>query len=416
MATQAQPAPRDRRYEFTLLGLLTLGNGIVGFDRQTVAYLAPYIVADPEMALTDAQLGWVASALSLGIGLTAFFGSQYVDRTGTRKWLMVFCTLGFSILSGMSGLATSFALLMLARFALGTFEGPIIPVGQTLILHHSSPERRGLNMGFMQMVGAFGIAGTLGPIVATWLGETVGWRNALFLSVLPGLLVAGAMALFMKPDPQQPAEATAAPRRSVMAEFGEVLKVANMRVNIGIAGLFTAWLVLMTTFLVIYLTANKGLEPLVAGGTMAMFGPAAAVGGVALPWLSDRIGRKPVLVLGCLMGVVAPLLIVALPGDPDLLKVAIFFGFLPLGIGPLYCATVPTESVRPALVTTAVGLTMGFAELFGGVVLPPVAGVLSDAFGREAIFYLSAALALCATLVALFLRETAPCKVAAKET
>lgn len=413
MATLAQAAPRDRRYELTLLGVLTLGNGIVGFDRQTVAYLAPYIVAD--MGLSDAQLGWVASALSLGIGLAAFFGSQYADRTGVRKWLLVGCTLGFSILSGTSGLATSFALLMLARFLLGAFEGPIIPIGQTLILHHSSPQRRGLNMGFMQMVGAFGIAGTLGPIVATQLGEAYGWRTAMFLSILPGLIVAALMALFLKPDQPRPETVAPQPRGSLLSDFSQLLAIPNIRISLGIAGFFTAWLVLLTTFLVIYLTANKGLSPTIAGGTMAMFGPAAALGGVALPWLSDRIGRKPVLVLGSLLGVIGPLLIIVLPGDPVLLGAAIFVGFVPLGIGPLYCATVPTESVGPALATTAVGLTMGFAELFGGVILPPVAGVLSDAFGREAIFYLCIGLAIGTSFVALFLRETAPCKVNPEE-
>lgn len=414
MASVAAAPPRDRRYEFTLLGVLTLCNGIIGFDRQTVAYLAPYIVAD--MGLSDAQLGWVASALSLGIGLTAFFGGQIADRTGKRKWLLVICTLGFSLLSGASGLATSFALLMLARFLLGALEGPIIPVGQTLILHHSSPNRRGLNMGFMQMVGAFGIAGTLGPIVATQLGEAFGWRTAMFLSILPGVVVAGLMAIFLKPDEPRATEPVDGPRGSLLADLSGLLAIPNIRVSLGIAGLFTAWLVLLTTFLVIYLTANKGLEPTVAGGTMAMFGPAAALGGVALPWLSDRIGRKPVLVLGSLLGAVGPLLIILLPGDPVLLGAAIFAGFIPLGIGPLYCATVPTESVSPALASTAVGLTMGFAELFGGVVLPPIAGVLSDSFGREAIFYLCIGLAVACSVVALFLRETAPCKVTVKES
>ena len=60
MATIA--APRDRGYELTLLLLLTLANGVVAFDRLTVAFLAPYIVSD--LGLSNAQVGLLAGALS----------------------------------------------------------------------------------------------------------------------------------------------------------------------------------------------------------------------------------------------------------------------------------------------------------------------------------------------------------------
>jgi sugar phosphate permease len=60
------------------------------------------------------------------------------------------------------------------------------------------------------------------------------------------------------------------------------------------------------------------------------------------------------------------------------------------------------------MATTAVGLSMGFAELFGGVLLPPIAGQAADAFGLEAIFYICIGLALLAAFAALFLKETAP--------
>ena len=44
MATLAAPTQRSASPMLALLVVLTLGNGIVGFDRQTVAYLTPFIV------------------------------------------------------------------------------------------------------------------------------------------------------------------------------------------------------------------------------------------------------------------------------------------------------------------------------------------------------------------------------------
>jgi len=406
MATAAPPQ-RNRGFELALLMVLTLGNGIVGFDRQTVAYLTPFIVK--EMHLSNGQLGLIAAALSLAIGISSFFGSQLADRSGRRKGLLVGCTLVFSLLSGLSGFATSFIFLLSARFALGLSEGPIVPISQAIILDTSSPRARGFNMGFMQMVGAFGIAGFLGPRVATVIGAEHGWRTAMFLSILPGLVVAALMLLVLKRDPPLVATEHTA-RANPFADFAALLRIKNMRLALAIAGLITGWLVIETTFLTRFLTESKGLTPVGAGAVVSWGGIGAFVGGIAFPTLSDWIGRKAVLVLGSLAATLGPLALLGLH-DPFALSLAMGLGWLPLGIAPLYCATVPTESVNPAMAATAVGMAMGFAELFGGFVVPPIAGFAADRFGLPAVFWICIGLALVSAFAALFLTETAPRKV-----
>ncbi|MBO9498993.1 MAG: MFS transporter [Novosphingobium sp.] len=411
MATQAAARPKSElNYMLGLMLVLTLGNGIVGFDRQTVSFLAPFIVKD--LGLNNTQIGSIAAALSLAIALSSFVGGQLADRSGRGKAVLVACTLLFSLLSGVSGFAGSFMVLLLCRFALGATEGPIVPISQAMILRASSPKWRGFNMGFMQMVGAFGIAGFIGPVVATQLGEAHGWRTAMFLSIIPGLIVAAMMVFLIRPDPKQrPAEAE--PKGALIADFSELLKIRNMRASLAIAGLVTAWLVLNSSFLVLFLTSVKGLAPTTAGWVIGMGGWGAFVGGILFPTISDRVGRKPVLVLGCLAATLGPIAMLVLPSDPVLLAIGVLVGWMPLGIAPLYCAAVPSESVRPGLVTTAVGLSMGFAELFGGVVVPPLAGRAADMFGLQAIFVICIGLALVAAFAALFLKETAPGKTGA---
>jgi MFS family permease len=398
-------APRHPRYELALLGVLTLGNGIVAFDRQTVAYLTPFIVA--EMKLSNGQLGLIAAALSAAIAVSSFFGSQLADQSGKRKAILVGCTLAFSLLSGASGLASTFVFLLAARFALGLTEGPIVPISQAIILDTSSPKARGFNMGFMQMVGAFGIAGFLGPRIATELGADHGWRTAMFLSILPGLVVAALMVLVLRRDAPRPAGERRA-QRNPFADFAALLRIGNMRIALAIAGLVTGWLVLESTFLTRFLTEFKGLTPVGAGEVISWGGIGAFAGGIAFPALSDWVGRKAVLLLGSLAAMLGPLALIMLPGDPLALSLAMLLGWMPLGIAPLYCATVPTESVSPALAATAVGMAMGFAELFGGVVMPPIGGYAADALGLPAIFYICIGLALASAFAALFLRETAP--------
>ena len=94
----AAPGPQGRSYEIWLLVILTLVNGIVAFDRLTVAYVSPYIVK--EMGLSNAQLGLMASALSLAIAISSFVGGRLADRTGRQKLILVICTLIFSVASG----------------------------------------------------------------------------------------------------------------------------------------------------------------------------------------------------------------------------------------------------------------------------------------------------------------------------
>jgi MFS family permease len=67
-----------------------------------------------------------------------------------------------------------------------------------------------------------------------------------------------------------------------------------------------------------------------------------------------------------------------------------------------------SERVPAGQVTTAVAMSMGTAEILGGVISPPIAGWLADSYDLRAPFILSIALALCCGLLGLYLTETAP--------
>lgn len=398
---------RDRRYELGLLALLTLGNGVVALDRLTAAYLSPYLVRD--LGLNNSQLGLMAGALSLAVAVSSFVIGRLADRTGKRRAILVICTIVFSIGSAAGGIASGFIVLLLTRFVLGFAEGPMVPVSMTVLADISPPERRGLNMGIMQMVGAFLLGGMAGPIIATQLADAWGWRAAFFLSAVPGLLLALGMLWMVRDAPRT----APGPERdqSMLAALNTLLRIRNMRLALAIAALFTSWLVLQNVFLPVYLTSVKGLDPTTMGLVLSMGGIAGVTGGVALPALSDRLGRRPVCAIACFAGLLCPVALLLLPADPWLLGGAVLLGWLPLGIAPLYCAVIPTESVSPTLATTAVGLSMGTAELLGGVAAPAIVGPAADAWGLAVPIWVCAGLAVAAGAVALLLEETAPARV-----
>lgn len=398
---------RDRRRELAILALLTCANGVVALDRLTAAYLSPWLVKD--LGLNNAQLGWMAGALSLAVAVSSFVIGRVADRTGKRRLILLVCTLVFSFGSAAGGLAAGFAMLLVTRFVLGFAEGPMVPVSMIVIADSSPPARRGMNMGIMQMVGAFLLGGFVGPLVATELAGVAGWRATFFVSMVPGLLLAAGIAWLVRDVPPQPQEARSG---SMLGALGTLVAIPNMRLALTIAALFTSWLVLQNVFLPVYLTGVKGLDGVTMGRVLSMGGIAGILGGVALPALSDRIGRRPVCAAACFAGMIGPAALLLLPPDPWLLGGAILLGWLPLGIAPLYCAAIPTESVPPALATSAVGLSMGIAELVGGVVSPAIVGPAADAWGLGVPIWTCIGLAGAAGLVALMLRETAPARVA----
>lgn len=405
---------QDRRYELKMLLILTLANGVVALDRMVASYLSPYLVKD--LGLSNAQLGWMASALSLSIAISAFAGGQLVDRTGKRKLTLIVCTLVFSLGSAAGGLASGFVVLLAARFLLGIAEGPMVPVSQTVLARISPPQRRGFNQGFAQMAGAFGLAATMGPLVTVWIAENWGWRHAFFLSAAPGLLLALALVLVMRPDQGAPGPAVSEGNSPGLGQsLGALLRVHNMRFALCLAASFTAWLVLQNVYLPVYLTSDKGLSAEAMGTVLGAGGLAALAGGVTLPLLSDYLGRRLVCVVAGLATLIAPLAILMLPGDPVLMIAAIFIGWLPLGMAPLFCSIVPTESVDPAMATSAVGLAMGTAELLGGVLAPAVVGPIADARGLDSVFWICLGLAVTTVLSAAMLSETAPRVLARRE-
>ncbi|WP_404710324.1 MFS transporter [Sphingomonas sp. MMS24-J13] len=393
------------RYEFRLLILLSITNGVVALERLSANFLSPYLVAD--LGLTNTQLGMLAGALSGTVAIGATLFGRLADSTGSRKTILLVATLCFSLVAGLPGLISGFGGLLLARMVLGFAEGPVVPLSQSLMSDVSDPARRGLNMGILQMAGAFLIGGTAGPVIATMVADAYGWRAAFSLSVIPGLIVVLALWLFVRPDPaagvSRPEDHT---QSSAVGSFVRLWKVRNVRLSILISGVFAAWAMIQNVFLPVYLTQVRGIAPATMGWIVGAGGVAGLVGGMGVPALSDLVGRRPVLIACGFLGIFAPAAILMLPNDPVLLGMAVMLGWMVVGISPLSIGVIPAESAPAGLIASAIGLTTAAGELFGGVIAPSVAGRLADSFGLATPFYLCIGLAVICGAVALLLQES----------
>ena len=398
-------------YQVLLVALLCLNFGILFFDRNALNFLMPFI--QPDLGLSYTQVGMLGSALSFTWALAAIFVGWLSDKVARRKVIIVISTLVFSLCSIVSGLASGFLMLLGARLLMGLSEGGVMPISHAMVASEVTPERRGVAMGIAQNLGSSLLGSTVAPLVLTPIALAWGWRSGFFLAAVPGLISCGLVALFVIERPLPKPEV---PQAGARAPMLETLTERNVIACAVMAVLLVSYLVVTWAFMPLILVQLRGYDPDTAAWLMAALGVAAASAAFLVTGISDYIGRRPVMAGFTFVGVLLPLGVMMFHGSAWMMGAIFFVGWLFNGIFPMFMATVPTESVNPRQVATAMGVVMGLGEILGGVFGPSLAGSLSDAYGLAAPCWLLAVLAVLGTLAALFLRETAPRIVARRSS
>jgi len=415
-------------YQVMLASLLSINFGIVFFDRNASNFLMPLI--QPDLGLNDTQVGLLASALSLTWAVAAFGIGVVSDETGSRKGLLILATLAFSVCSFLTGIAGSFVMLLGARMLMGFAEGGIMPISQALVVAEVDPRHRGLAMGVTQNFGSNFFGSFVAPVLLPALALAFGWRHAFWVAGVPGLLTALLMWVLVREIPPA-ARQTHAPAREephgpantgsesgafVKSTLREVLAERNVVICAVMGVLLVAYLVVCWAFMPLYLTRVRHYDVQTAGWIMGTLGISATIGAFAISALSDRFGRRPLLIAMPLIAVILPLGAMYYDGSVWGLAAIFFVGWGVNGVFPLFMGTVPSESVAPHHLATALGICMGTGEILGGVVAPSLAGSLSDQVGRQAPLWLMLVVAIIAAVLAFGLRETAPRVLARRAT
>ena len=395
------------KYETRLIWVLTITFGFVFFDRNAANFLMPFIRDD--LHFNNEQVGWVASALSFTWAIASFLGGWYSDRTGNRKTLLLITVVAFSLCSFASGLAASFLTLISARLLMGLAEGPILPIAQSLVAIESTAARRGNNMGVMQNFGSNLLGSFAAPLILVAIASSFNWRWAFYLAGVPGLIMALLIAKYVR----QPATAIAsstptAPPAQTNMGFWEMMQHRNMWLCMLMAIFMVAWMVLGWAFLPLFYTEVRLISKVQMSYLMSVLGLSAAFFSFVVPALSDRFGRRPIIVMFNFIGLLVPLAALHFQGSLLVLGALIFFGWSASGTFPLFMGTVPSETIPARYVATSLGMVVGLGEILGGVGAPAISGRAADHYGLQAPLMIMAFCAIVGTVLALFLRETAP--------
>ncbi len=383
---QPQPNPnrpaavQDPKYEFKAVALLALGMGMVGLDRFLINPLFP--VMQKELSLDYQDLGLISAVLALAWGVASIVGGRLSDRVGHKR-VLVPAMLIFSLLVATSGLATGLISLMVIRGVMGLAEGAYVPAAVVATMEASKPTRLGLNIGLQQLAQPFFGMG-LGPVIAIALLKVVpSWHWVFAAVALPGLLLALVMAKALKSRPPT-AVVTRVPAGD--ANWTQVLRYRAVLVNTAAMLCYLTCVITMSAFMPSYLTDHLKLNLDQMGTVLAGLGAGSFIGMVAIPALSDRLGRKPVIMVALVVEVVALALLPGIGAEPGKLFATLFVaavmnsGVIALTVGPLTGTAVP-----PHLAASATGMVVGLGEILGGAVAPAVAGALAHRLGITVI-------------------------------
>jgi MFS family permease len=375
----------SKGYTQYVLGILVIVYVFNFIDRQILAILAPAI--KDELGLSDTQIG----ALS-GVAFGIFYATlgipiaRLADRY-SRVTIISVCLTIWSLMTALSGLATNFVQLLIARIGVGIGEAGGSPPSHSLIADYFTADKRATALGVYALGIPIGIL--FGNLAGGWISEFFGWRNAFFLVGIPGILLAIILKTTVKEPPRGHSEV--GPKQSTdQVSFAQVVKTmwgfktfrflalgAGTQAFVGYGSI--AW---MPSFLVRVHDMSIGEVGTALGVIIGIFG---GIGTLLGGFMSDKLGVKHIRYY---MLIPAWAFLIAVPTGcavfmTNNLTLALVIYTVPVFMVNLYTGPTfgMTQSLAPlAMRAAASALLLFILNIIGLVLGPTTVGILSDVF------------------------------------
>jgi predicted MFS family arabinose efflux permease len=386
------------------LGALTGLNVLNYADRYVGAAMLPLILSS--LALSDAQGGLLQSAFILSYSLFSPLAGWLGDRWA-RLRLAAGGVLVWSVATVASGLAPTYATLLLARTVIGVGEASYAIVTPSLLSDFYPAERRA--RVFAIFYAAIPVGTALGYALGGTVGSAFGWRPAFFFAGIPGAVL--AFTLLGLSEPERGASDTAGAGTATPLALGPSLRALAARrsylYNTGAQVLYTFAMGGLATWMPTYYVRQRGLALETASTTFGLVLLVAGfigtvLGGHLTDRLAPRLRGAQFAVSGASLALALVFTLGAVLASPP----AIFWPctfvtllLLFLNIGPLNAAM--ANVLPPDLRARGFALTTMAMHLLGDAASPWLIGVVSDYVGLTAPILASGVLLALAGLLLL---------------
>lgn len=376
------------------LWLITIGHGLTHWYPATFYLLLPLI--GTELGLSYSQIGLIMTCQYIASAVANVPGGVLVDTVGRKGLLMAVSLfwIGFPYL--LIGFTHSY-LMLLACVSLVGFGNSLWHPTAIPTLARRYPERKGLVLSIHGMGGNVGDA--VAPVIIGSALAWFTWREVVVLNVMPGLVVAALLFALL-------GTLRLAARKQETQSVGEYFA--------GLRGLFRSRaLVLLSTgsafrtmtqsalltFLPVYLATDMGYSPFWVGACLFALQAAGFAASPIAGHLSDRVGRKQILV-GSMAATAVVLLAMAFAGgSPLFVALVAVLGFFLYATRPVIQAWM-LEATPKNMAGSSIGLLFG-AQAIGAALGPLAGGMVADRYGLLAAFYFLAATIVVANLFVL---------------
>jgi MFS family permease len=369
--------------------------GVKGRRAFRAAY-AGYMLDAFDLIVLTLSLSAIGATFSVGTGATGalstvtlsasaiggILGGVLADRIGRARTLMLSVAV-YSVFTFLSGLATSYEMLMVFRVFQGIGFGAEWGVGAVLVAELVRPESRGRALGIIQSAWAAGWALAVVAYLITFelFSEGTAWRVLMCLGILPALLI-----LYVRSRVEDPEVYTESRKQKREGEVplkqilsGKLLKttVFASLLATGIQGGYYA----MFTWIPTYLKTERDLTIVGTSGYLFVVIAGAFLGYLTAGFVHDRIGRRKAFALFAALAGVSLVAYFAVPSGTNttLLVVGFPLGFFASGcfsgFGSYLAELFPTQA-RATGEGFCYNVGRGFGALFPGII-----GFLAAAVG-----------------------------------
>ncbi|HEY9365734.1 MAG TPA: MFS transporter [Agromyces sp.] len=383
LSNPATTGPRGRA-RLPLNGLLALAavvfTGVV--TEILPAGLLPQMSA--ELGATESQIGQLVAIYAVTTAITAI-PLTAVTRSLPRKPLLVGLVIGFALVNGVTAIADSYTVILIARMAGGMLAGLLWAMAAGYAMRTVEPEHSGRALS-IAMVGT-PLAFAFGLPIATTLGTAIGWRAAFGVIAIVGvgLAIWAAAAL-----PSFPGERSG--RRPSLAS---VLRMPGLVAVLATTGLFVLAHNIAYTYIA-PITVASGIDRHL-DLALLVFGVLAVIGVIGAGALVDRWMRSMVLVATALLGL-AMIAIGLFAAQPVVVFVALAVWGIAYGSAPTLLQAAPARIARDA---ADVAQSMVVATWNGAIAAGAFLGGLAlDGAGVEVLPWLALALLAVAAVIA----------------
>ena len=280
------------RNKIALVYLLGFALDLVNMFAAAIAY--PAISQELQASVT--QLAWVGNAYMLGLTLI-ILPSVWLAAVFGEKRLIMASLLMFSVASWCVAQSATIEALIGWRLLQGLAGGLLIPVGQALVYRHFPVRERARLTSVILLVAL--LVPALSPAVGGWVVQAGSWRW-LFYANLPLALLALLLATCWLASQPRPASRPALSYQSVAVgalNMARLLKSPLLRVAM-LTYLFIPGIFIGTQLVSILYLHQLGLSPAQTGALMLPWALASALGISLSRYQFNRLGPKPLLVLG----------------------------------------------------------------------------------------------------------------------